>query len=103
VENYSLEGMAFMTDRRLALEAGDELRSLSLRIPEEGEWFVAEIPSAMVKRIESSDQPRAFLYALEFTEQTEPTRKRLARHIFEKQRHLLRKFGKNLTLSHPRR
>ncbi len=101
VRDYSLAGVAFLTRRPLPLKTGDQIKDLSLKIPEDKDRLIIPIPLAVVRRVDSQAQPGAFLYALEFLQMLDTTRKRLARHIFEKQRLLLRKFGKNLSLPNP--
>jgi len=101
VIDYSLAGVAFFTTRPLALKVNDRLEDLSLKIPEKGDQLTVPIPFAVVRRVDSTGQPRSFLYALEFLQMAEDARKNLARHIFEKQRLLLRKIGKNLASSNP--
>jgi len=75
------------------------MKDFSLRIPEDGDWFTIPIFPAVVRRIDS--QPRAFFYGLEFVQIQDTMGKQLARHIFEKQRLLLRKFGENLPFPNP--
>ena len=99
VKDYSLGGVAFSTARPLPLKTNDQLGDLCLRIPEEGDWLTIPIPLAVVRRVDS--QPGTFLYAVEFLEMSDTTRKQLARHIFERQRLLLRKLGKNLSFPSP--
>jgi c-di-GMP-binding flagellar brake protein YcgR len=99
VRDYSIGGAAFSAGKSLCLKTDDQLCDLRLRIPEGGDWLTFSVPLAVVRRVESS--AGAFLYGLEFLEMPESTRKRLARHIFEKQRLLLRKFGKNAAASNP--
>ena len=99
VRDYSLGGVAFSTARPLPLKTNDQLEDLCLRIPEEGDWLTIPIPLAVVRRVDS--QPGTFLYAAEFLEMSDTTRKQLARHIFERQRLLLRKLGKNLSFPSP--
>ena len=99
VRDYSLGGIAILTENRLALKPDDQLKNLELKIPEEGGWLVFSIPLAVVRRTDRSED--AFLYGLEFLQLPDPVRKKLARHIFEKQRLLLRKFGKNVSLPNP--
>ena len=99
VRDYSLGGLAFLTERPFPLKMNDQLKDLCLRIPEEGNWLTVPIPLAVVRRIGS--QPGRFSYALEFLQMSDTTRERLTRHIFEKERLLLRKFGKNLPFPNP--
>ncbi len=99
VNDYSLGGVAFLTERPLPLKTNDQLEDLCLRVPEEGDWFMVQIPLAVVRRIDS--QRGTFFYGLEFLQMPNTERKRLAQHIFEKQRLLLRKFGKNLSFPNP--
>ena len=101
VLDYSLEGVAFLREKPLPLKEGDQLEDLSLKIPDEGDWFIVQIPLAVVRRVESPIQPRKFLYALEFLQMADTARKLFGRHIFEKQRLLLRKFGKKLPFPNP--
>ena len=101
VLDYSLGGVAFLTNRPLTLKKHDQLKDLYLKIPEGKEWFTVPVPLAVVRRADSLAQPRSFLYALEFLQMDDTSRKKLARHIFEKQRLLLRKFGKKLDSPNP--
>ena len=99
VRDYSLGGLAFSKGKPLPLKASDQLKDLSLKIPEGGECFMIPISLAVVRRIDF--QPGAFFYGLEFVQMQDAMRKQLARHIFEKQRLLLRKFGKKLPFPSP--
>jgi len=95
VRDYSLGGVAFFAEADLPLKPNDHLKELFLRIPEEGDWFMVEIPLAIVRRVEPPGQNGMNLYALEFLNLEETMRKRFSQHIAEIQRHLLRKFKKD--------
>ncbi len=99
VRDYSIGGAAFSADKSQALKTDEQVRDLRLRIPEAGDWLTFSIPLAVVRRVDSS--AGTLLYGVEFLEMPDAVRKRLARHIFEKQRLLLRKFGKNAAVSNP--
>jgi len=96
VRDYSQGGTAFFVSRPLNLKPGDPLKDIQLRIPQEKGWFVVPIPLSVVRRVDPPAENRNYVYALEFLEMSEATRELLARHIFEKQRALLRKLGKDL-------
>ena len=81
-----------MTEENLVLKPDDHLKELSLRIPEEEDWFTVQIPLAVVRRVEPSAQNGRNLYALEFIGLGETAKKRFRQHISEIQRLLLRKF-----------
>jgi len=99
VSDYSLGGLAFLTEKPLSLKVNEQIKELSLKIPEAGNWLTVSIPLAAVRRIDS--QSGTFFYALEFLQMTDAARERLTRHIFEKQRLLLRKFGEKLSFPNP--
>lgn len=101
VLDYSLGGVAILVPRPLTLKTNDQLRDLTLRIPEEKDWFTIPIPLGVVRRVDSLIHPGSLLCGLEFFQMTQSARKKLARYISEKERLLIRKFGKNLTLFKP--
>ena len=91
VQDYSLGGVAFVTEENLALKPDDSLQELSLRIPRAGGLRV-DIPLALVRRVEAMEQEGKNLYALEFIGLEESIKDRFRQHISETQRLLLRKF-----------
>jgi c-di-GMP-binding flagellar brake protein YcgR len=101
VLDYSLGGVAILVPRPLPLNANDQLKDLTLRIPEEKDWFTLPIPLGIVRRVDSLIHPGSLLCGLEFFHMTQSARIKLARHISEKERLLIRKFGKNLALFKP--
>jgi c-di-GMP-binding flagellar brake protein YcgR len=96
VRDYSLGGVAFFAEPDLPLKPNGHLKDLFLRIPEEGDWFMVEIPLAIVRRVEPPGPNGMRVYALEFLGLEETMRKRFSQHIAEIQRHLLRKFKKGI-------
>ena len=94
VRDYSQGGVAFTPEENLVLKPEDQLKELSLRIPEEEDWFTVQIPLAVVRRVEPSAHGGMNLYALEFIGLGETAKKRFSQHISETQRLLLRKFKK---------
>jgi c-di-GMP-binding flagellar brake protein YcgR len=96
VRDYSLGGVAFFAEPDLPLKPNGHLKDLFLRIPEEGDWFMVEIPLAIVRRVEPPGPNGMRVYALEFLALEETMRKRFSQHIAEIQRHLLRKFKKGI-------
>ena len=95
VKDYSPGGVAFTSEENLALKIEDHLEEVSLRIPEENDWFTVQIPLAVVRRVEPAGQDGRNLYALEFIGLDETGEKRFRQHISETQRLLLRKFPKS--------
>lgn len=96
VRDYSLGGVAFFAGPDLPLKPNGHLKDLFLRIPEEGDWFMVEIPLAIVRRVEPPGPNGMRVYALEFLGLEETMRKRFSQHIAGIQRHLLRKFKKGI-------
>lgn len=96
VRDYSLGGVAFSAEPDLPLKPNGHLKDLFLRIPEEGDWFMVEIPLAIVRRVEPPGPNGMRVYALEFLGLEETMRKRFSQHIAGIQRHLLRKFKKGI-------
>jgi c-di-GMP-binding flagellar brake protein YcgR len=91
VKDYSLSGVAFFVGRRVSLKTGDQLNNLKLRVPEGKDGLEVPIPLAVVRWVDPDFFQGQTLYALEFLELPEATRKEFNRHIFEKQRTLLRR------------
>lgn len=91
VKDYSLGGVAFFIDRGVSLKKGNVIKSLRFRVPEGTDGIEVPIPLAVVKRVDPEFFQGQTLYALEILELPETTRKEFNRHIFEKQRFLLRR------------
>ena len=90
VEDFSLGGVAFLTDRPLPLRAGDIVKGIDLAIFQGESWVRFHILQARVVRV---DEPsfRRYRYAMEFSEMSDHTKELLWRHVFEEQRAFLRK------------
>lgn len=99
VRDYSLGGVAFLTEQPLELRKDDQVENLCLRVPSGRDWFIVHIPSAVVRRVEEEAEKGFHLYALQFLDLTDPMRNCLTHHIFEQQRSQLRKVGKHSLLS----
>jgi c-di-GMP-binding flagellar brake protein YcgR len=91
VKDYSLGGVAFLTSKEANLEPGDRIENLRLCIPEGRGVLEVSIPLAAVIRAKPNFSQGQTFYALEFLEFPEVYKKKFARHIFEKQRNLLRR------------
>lgn len=91
VKDYSLGGVAFLTSKKANLEPGDRIENLRLCIPEGRGVLEVSIPLAAVIRAKPNFFQGQNFYALEFLEFPEGYKKKFARHIFEKQRNLLRR------------
>jgi len=92
VRDYSLGGVAFVTEEPLPLKTEDLVEDLFLQIPEEGSFIEVPIYAAVVRRVEPRSQPGKSLYALEFLGMSRWTRRHFTSHILGKKRMLLRKF-----------
>lgn len=91
VKDYSLGGVAFLTGKEAALEPGDRIENLRLSIPEGRGVLQVSVPLAVVIRGEANFFQGQTFYAVEFLEFPEADKKEFTRHIFEKQRNLLRR------------
>ena len=94
VRDYSLGGAAFLIGKGVILKPGDQLKGLELRIPDGENRVEIPIPLAVVRRALADFFHGDTLYALEFLEYSEASRKGFNQHIFEKQRSLLRRVKK---------
>jgi c-di-GMP-binding flagellar brake protein YcgR len=90
VKDYSVGGVAFLIDKEVSLKPGDQLKNLRLCIPEGREVLKVSVPLAVVIRAEPDFFQGQTFYALEFLKLPEGVRKEFTRHIFEKQRNLVR-------------
>ncbi|HSR11541.1 MAG TPA: PilZ domain-containing protein [Thermodesulfobacteriota bacterium] len=97
VKDYSLGGLAFRSLKSFPLFVNTEVRDLCLKIPEAGDWLSIPIALAVLRRADVQRESGAFIYGLEYMQIAEGSLERLSRHIFEKQRTLLRKLGKNFS------
>ena len=91
VKDYSLGGVALFANRGISLKKGDQLMNLRLRVQEGKDGLEVLIPLAVVRRVDPEYFQGQSLYALEFLDLPEATRKEFNRHIFEKQGTLLRR------------
>jgi c-di-GMP-binding flagellar brake protein YcgR len=91
VKDYSLGGVAFLTNKEVSLKPGDRLKNLRLCISEGREVLKVSVPLTVVIRAEPDFFQGQTFYALEFLEFPEANKKEFTRHIFEKQRNLLRR------------
>jgi len=91
VKDYSLGGVAFLINKEVSLKPGDQLKNLRLCIPEGREVLKVSVSLAVVIRAEPDSFQGQPFYALEFLEFPEASKKEFTRHIFEKQRNLLRR------------
>jgi c-di-GMP-binding flagellar brake protein YcgR len=57
IRDYSAGGVAIITEAPLPLGFNEQVKDLSLRIPEEKGWFIVEIPLAAVRRVDPHFQP----------------------------------------------
>jgi len=90
VKDYSLGGVAFLTGKKTNLKPGHRIENLRLCIPEGGGVLEVCIPLAAVIRAKPDFFQGQTFYALEFLEFPEAAKKEFNRHIFEKQRDLVR-------------
>jgi c-di-GMP-binding flagellar brake protein YcgR len=90
VKDYSIGGVAFLIDKEVSLKPGDQLKNLTLCIPEGRETLKVSVLLAVVIRAEPDFFQGQTFYALEFLRLPEGAKKGLTRHIFEKQRNLVR-------------
>jgi c-di-GMP-binding flagellar brake protein YcgR len=90
VKDYSLGGVAFLINKEVSLQPGDQIKSLRLFIPEGKEGLKVSVPSAVVIRAERDFFQGQSLYAVQFLEFPEAAKKEFNRHIFIKQRALVR-------------
>ncbi len=90
VKDYSLGGVAFFINKEVSLKPGDQLKNLRLCIPEGREVLKVPVSLAVVIRAEPDSFQGQTFYALEFLEFPESIRKEFNRHIFGKQRTLVR-------------
>jgi len=91
VKDYSLGGVAFVINKEVSLKPGDQLKTLRIWIPEGRGVLKVSVPLAVVIRVQPNFFQGQTLYAMEFLEFPEANKKEFTRHIFEKQRNLLRR------------
>jgi c-di-GMP-binding flagellar brake protein YcgR len=90
VKDYSVGGVAFLIDKEISLKPGDQLKNPRLCIPDGREVLKVPVPLAGVIRAEPDFFQGQTFYALEFLKLSEGVKKESTRHIFEKQRNLVR-------------
>jgi len=90
LKDYSLGGVAFLTSKEVSLKPGDQLKNLTLCIPEGSRVLKVSVPLTVVIRAKPDFYQGQTFYALEFLEFPDANKKEFTRHIFDKQRNLLR-------------
>jgi c-di-GMP-binding flagellar brake protein YcgR len=95
VRDYSLGGVSFLMGSHQQLHPGDEVTDLILTLPQGKAMVSYPIAQAVVRRIEEHFEDRGKLCGLEFLKLEKKTQQKLAQHLFEEQRLLLRQGRKN--------
>jgi c-di-GMP-binding flagellar brake protein YcgR len=95
VRDYSLGGVSFLMGSHQQLHPGDEVTDLILTLPQGKAVVSYPIAQAVVRRIEEHFEDRGKLCGLEFLKLEKKTQQKLAQHLFEEQRLLLRQGRKN--------
>jgi hypothetical protein len=94
IKNYSLGGVSFYIESHLELNTGDELRDLILILPKGMSMLSYPISLAVVRRIAMQSGDKKKLCALQFLKTERVIQEELGRHIFEKQRSIIRRLRK---------
>ena len=90
VRDYSLGGVSFLMGSHQQFNPGDEVTDLILTLPQGKAVVSYPIAQAVVRRIDQHFEERGRLCGLEFLKLEKATQQKLARHLFEEQRSLLR-------------
>jgi len=90
VRDYSLGGVSFLMGSHQQFNPGDEVTDLILTLPQGKAVVSYPIAQAVVRRIEEHFEDRGKLCGLEFLKLEKKTQQKLAQHLFEEQRLLLR-------------
>jgi len=90
VRDYSLGGVSFLMGSQQQFHPGDEVTDLVLTLPQGKAVVSYPIARAIVRRIDEHFEVRGRLCGLEFLKLEKTTQQKLARHLFEEQRLLLR-------------
>jgi c-di-GMP-binding flagellar brake protein YcgR len=90
VRDYSLGGVSFLMGSHQQINPGDEVTDLILTLPQGKAVVSFPIAQAIVRRIDEHFEERGRLCGLEFLKLERNTQQKLARHLFEEQRLLLR-------------
>ena len=90
VRDYSLGGVSFLMGRNQQLHPGEEVTDLILTLPQGKTVVSYPIAQAVVRRIDEHSEERGRLCGLEFLKLEKTAQQKLARHLFEEQRLLLR-------------
>jgi len=90
LRDYSLGGVSFLMGSNQHFNPGDEVTDLILTLPQGKAVVSYPIAQAIVRRIEEHFEDRGRLCGLEFLKLEKKTQQRLAQHLFEEQRLLLR-------------
>ena len=90
VRDYSLGGVSFLMGSHQQLHPGDELTNLILTLPQGKAVVSYPIARAIVRRIDEHSEEKGKFCGLEFVQLEKTIQQKLARHLFEEQRLLLR-------------
>jgi c-di-GMP-binding flagellar brake protein YcgR len=90
VRDYSLGGVSFLMGSHQQFKPGDEVTDLILTLPQGKGTVSYPIAQAVVRRIDEHFEDKGRLCGLEFLHLEKKTQQKLARHLFEEQRVLLR-------------
>ena len=90
VRDYSLGGVSFLMGSNQHFNPGDEVTDLILTLPQGKAEVSYPIAQAVVRRIDEHFEDRWRLCGLEFLKLEKTTKQKLAQHLFEEQRLLLR-------------
>ena len=90
VRDYSLGGVSFLMGGHHQFKPGDEVTDLILTLPQGKAMVSYPIAQAVVRRIEEHFASKRKLCGLEFSKLEKTTQQKLAHHLFEEQRSLLR-------------
>ena len=90
VKDYSLGGVSFLMGSHQHFKPGDEMTDLLLILPQGKAMVSYPIAQAVVRRIDEHFEDKGRLCGLEFLKLEKNTQQKLARHLFEEQRFLLR-------------
>jgi c-di-GMP-binding flagellar brake protein YcgR len=90
VRDYSLGGVSFLMGSHQQFHPGDEVTNLILTLPQGKAVVSYPIAQAIVRRINEHSEEKGRFCGLEFLQLEKTTQQKLARHLFEEQRLLLR-------------
>jgi len=90
VRDYSLGGVSFFMGSNQHFNPGDEVTNFILTLPQGKAVFSYPIAKAIVRRIDEHSEEGGKFCGLEFLKLEKRTQEKLAQHLFEEQRSLLR-------------